>query len=74
VKILKRGLKKKVNFRKLVKKCFFLENKKKLHPCLGSIILGEGLDLTSWPGASLFRQELKGAVSWCGELTMGHDC
>lgn len=41
---------------------------------LGSIILGEGLDLTSWPGASLFRQELKGAVSWCGELTMGHDC
>jgi len=41
---------------------------------LGSIILGEGLNLTSWPGASLFRQELKGAVSWCGELTMGHDC
>jgi len=41
---------------------------------LGSIVLGEGLDLTSWPGASLFRQELKGAVSWCGELTMGHDC
>lgn len=41
---------------------------------LGSIILGKGLDLTSWPGASLFRQELKGAVSWCGELTMGHDC
>lgn len=41
---------------------------------LGSIILGEGLDLTSWPGASLFRQEFKGAVSWCGELTMGHDC
>jgi hypothetical protein len=41
---------------------------------LGSIILGEGLDLTTWPGASLFRQELKGTVSWCGELTMGHDC
>lgn len=41
---------------------------------LGSIVLREGLDLTSWPGASLFRQELKGAVSWCGELTMGHDC
>jgi len=41
---------------------------------LGSIILWEGLDLTTWPGASLFRQELKGTVSWCGELTMGHDC
>jgi len=39
---------------------------------LGSVILGEGLCFSTWADASLFGQEFKRTVSWCGELTMGH--